>query len=100
MSPRVARNRRRAALALILLVVAGFGVLSVLTARGGGIPDSIYMVAFLGCILTAALQADAARWRRHRRIQSLHRQLEQRARRQDPEAFRRWEEGRRGHGTE
>lgn len=95
MSPRVARNRRRLGLAVILLGVAGFGILSVITESGGGIPDSVYMVAFLGCILTAAIQADAARWRRHRRVQQLHRRLEQRARLQDPEGYQRWAEGNR-----
>lgn len=96
MSPRVERNRRRLYTVALLLGLAGLLILELLTLQGGGLPDGVYLVAFAACILAAAGYGDASRARRRRRIQYLHALLEERAERQDPEGFRRWQEGHRG----
>lgn len=83
-----------------LLALAGYLVLGALALQGHQIPNGVYLAAFVACVLAAAGYGDASRWRRHRRIQQLHRRLEARARLQDPEGFRRWEEGHRVHGAE
>lgn len=96
MSPRVARNRRRVYMGAGLLALAGYLVLGALALQGHHIPDGVYLAAFVGCVLAAAGYGDAARGRQLRRIRRLHERLERRARLQDPEGFRRWEEARHG----
>lgn len=80
MSPRVVRNRRRLQLlaAVVLFTLAGVAVLNAISSDGGGIPDSVYLVAFMGCLLTGALYADVSGARRLRRARQLHRVLEAR----------------------